>query len=170
MTNRKNIFKFQLINTLLFIVLFYVQYNGVFTISISSANPMLVLALFVTVCMFSSELTSAILGLVLGVFVDSVAATPSGFNALVFIFLGVASSLIIKHLFNNNLWAGAALCAICTTFYYLFRWVFCIAFHSNLTDNLSYIMEIVFPSVLYTTVLAVPFYFIEKRLYYKFYK
>ena len=69
MTNRKNIFLLRLINTLLFFALFFIQYNGVFTISIASANPMLPLALLVTVCMFSSELTSAISGLLLGIFV-----------------------------------------------------------------------------------------------------
>ena len=170
MTNRKNVFKLRLINTLLFIVLFYIQYNGVFTIKIASANPMLTLALLVTVCMFSSELTSAISGLLLGIFVDSVASTPPGFNAIIFMIIAVASSLIVKHLFNNNVWAGAALCALCAVFYYLLRWVFCIAFTTSLKDNLTYIMETIFPSVLYTAVFAIPFYFIEKKLYNKFYK
>ena len=170
MTNRKNIFILRLINTLIFIVLFYVQYNGVFTIGIATANPMLPLALLVTVCMFSSELTSAISGLLLGIFIDSVASTPPGFNAIVFMIIGVASSLIVKHLFNNNVLSSAALCALCSAFYYLLRWLFCIAFSANLTDNLFYIMQIVFPSVLYTAILAIPFYYIEKKLYNKFYK
>ena len=170
MTNRKNIFLLRLINTLLFIALFLIQYNGAFTISIARANPMLPLALLVTVCMFSSELTSAVSGLLLGVFVDTVASTPPGFNAMIFMIIAVAASLIIKHLFNNNIWAGVALCALCSAFYYLVRWLFCIAFTATITDNLTYIMEIVFPSVLYTALFAIPFYYIEKKLYNKFYK
>ncbi len=170
MKNRKNLFILRLINTLLFIVLLYVQYNGVFTISISQANPMLPLALLVAICMFCSELTAAITGLLVGVFIDSVAATPPGFNAIVFIILGVASSLIVKYLFNNNIFAGVALCALCTSVYLLLRWIFCIAFSANLSENLTYVMQTIFPSVLYTAVLAIPLYYLERKLYNKFYK
>lgn len=170
MTNRKNVLKLRIINALFFIILLYVQYNGVFSLSISTANPMLPLALLVAISMFCSELTAAISGLLVGVFIDSVAATPPGFNAIIFIIIGVASSLIIKHLFNKNIWAGIVLCALCAAFYYLVRWAFCIAFSVNLTDNLTYIMETVFPSVLYTAVFAIPFYFLERKLYGKFYK
>ena len=170
MTNRKTIFILRLINALFFIVLFYIQYNGVFSVKIGTINPMLTLSLLVAVCMFSSELTAAISGLLLGIFVDSVASTPPGFNAIIFMIIGVAASLIVKHLFNNNVWAGAALCALCAAFYYLLRWLFCIAFSTSLTDNLTYIMETILPSILYTAVFAIPFYFIEKKLYNRFYK
>ena len=88
MTNRKTIFILRLINALFFIVLFYIQYNGVFSVKIGTINPMLTLSLLVAVCMFSSELTAAISGLLLGIFVDSVASTPPGFNAIIFMIIG----------------------------------------------------------------------------------
>ena len=170
MKNRNNIFKLRLINTLIFIVLLYIQYNGVFTISISRANPMLPLALLVAICMFCSEITAAISGLIVGIFVDTVAATPPGFNAITFMILGVCASLVVKYLFNNNIFAGVALCALCTTFYLLLRWAFCIAFSANFSENLTYIMRTIFPSILYTAVFAIPFYYLERKLYGKFYK
>lgn len=170
MTNRKNIFVLRLINALIFIVLLYVQYNGVFTIKIAQINPMLSLALLVMICIFSSEITSAISGLLVGIFVDTVASTPQGFNAITFMILGLAASLIIKHLFNNNIFSAVALCAICAAVYYLLRWMISIAFWASFTESLTYLMQIAFPSVLYTSVFAIPFYYLEKKLYNKFYK
>ena len=140
MKNRKNILKLRLVNTLIFIALLFIQYNGVFTISISRASPMLPLALLVTICMFCSELTAAISGLIVGVFID------------------------------NNIFASVALCALCTAFYLLLRWAFCIAFSANFSENLTYIMRTIFPSVLYTAVFSIPFYYLERKLYGKFYK
>lgn len=170
MTNRKNIFILRLINALFFVVLLYVQYNGAFTIKIAQANPMLPLALLVAVCMFCSEITAAISGLLIGIFIDTVASTPQGFNAAVFMILGLGSSLIVRYLFNNNIFSGIALCALCTTVYFILRWVFCVAFSANLTENLTYLMQIAFPSVLYTSAFSIPFYYLEKKLYSKFYK
>lgn len=169
MKSPKNIFKLRLINTLLFIVLLYIQYNGVFSLKIATASPMLVLSLLVTICMFCSEITAALSGLLLGIFIDTVASTPQGFNAVVFMILGLISALIIRHLFNNNLFSSVALCALCATAYYLTRWLCCIAFNANFTENLKYIMQTVFPSVLYTAIFAIPFYFIQKKLYNKYY-
>ena len=168
MTSRKNIFKLRFINTLLFAILILIQYNGVFTLKIASANPMLPFALLITICMFCSELTAAISGLLVGIFIDTVAATPQGFNAVTFMILGLIAALIIRHLFNNNIFSAIALCALCTAAYYLLRFVFCIAFSSNLAENLTYLMQTVLPSVLYTSIFAVPFYYLEKMLYNKF--
>ena len=100
MTSRKNIFILRLINTLIFAILIYIQYNSNFTLKIDTANPVLPIALLIPICMFCSELTAAISGLLVGIFMDTVAATPQGFNAISLMILGLASALIIKHLFN----------------------------------------------------------------------
>lgn len=134
------------------------------------ANPMLPLALLIPICMFSSEITAAISGLIVGIFMDSVAATPQGFNAITLMILGLVAALIIRHLFNNNILSSVALCALCTTVYFLLRFIFCFAFSVSLTENLTYLMQTAFPSVLYTAVLTVPFYYLERALYNKFYK
>ncbi|MBR3969203.1 MAG: rod shape-determining protein MreD [Clostridia bacterium] len=170
MTSRKNIFKLRLINALVFIVLFYIQYNGIFSIKIAQANPLLCIAFLVTMCMFCSELTSTITGLVLGIFIDTVTATPPGFNALLLMVLGLAVSLIVKHLFNNNIFSAIALCTMCATIYYLLRWLLHFAFVSSVAENLTYLLQIALPSVLYTVVFAVPFYYFQKALHKKFYK
>lgn len=170
MTSRKNIFKLRLINALVFIVLFYIQYNGIFSIKIAQANPLLCIAFLVIMCMFCSELTSTITGLVLGIFIDTVTATPPGFNALLLMVLGLAVSLIVKHLFNNNIFSAIALCTMCATIYYLLRWLLHFAFVSSVAENLTYLLQIALPSVLYTAIFAVPFYYFQKALHKKFYK
>ncbi len=169
MTSSKNIFKLRFINTLLFILLIFIQYNGVFSLKIATANPMLPISLFVAVCMFCSELSSVISGLIIGVFIDSVAATPAGFNATILMIFGICISLIVRHLFNNNIWSAISLCLMTTTVYFLLRWLFCFAFSVSFTETLTYLMQTVFPSVFYTTAFAVPFYYLEKFLYKKFY-
>lgn len=170
MKSRKNIFKLRLINGLLFAVLIFIQYNSSFSFKISQANPLLPLALLVTVSMFCSELTAAISGLIVGIFMDTAAATPQGFNAITLLALGLAAALVVRHLFNNNILSSVALCILCTVVYYLSRWIFCLAFSASLTENLTYLMRTAFPSVLYTAIFAVPFYYLERALYNKFYK
>lgn len=170
MKSRKNIFILRLINVLLFFVLIFIQYNSVFSIKIIKANPVLPLALLICVCMFSSEITAAISGLAVGIFMDTTAATPPAFNAITLMILGLAAALIVKHLFNNNILSSLALCALCTAVYFLIRFVFCIAFSLSLAENITYLLQRVLPSVIYTTAFAVPFYYLERALYNKFYK
>lgn len=170
MTSRKNIFKLRFINALFFFFLLVIQYNGVFTIKIANANPMLPIALLVCTCMFSSELTAAISGLLVGIFIDGIAATPPGFNSILLFLLGLAVSLVVRHLFNNNVFSAVALCVLSTFIYFLLRWIFCFAFWASLNENLTYLLQTVFPSILYTAVFSVPFYYLEKALYHKFYK
>lgn len=170
MKSQRKIFALRLINAILFAVLIYVQYNSVFTLKIASANPLLPIALLVPICMFCSEVTAAISGLIVGIFIDAVAATPQGFNAIVFMLLGLAVALTVRHLFNNNILSSVALCALCATVYFILRWIFCFAFSATFTENLTYLMQTAFPSVLYTCVFAVPLYYLEKALYNKFYE
>ncbi len=170
MENKKSVFTLRLINALLFILLFLVQYNGIFTIKIVAATPMLPIALLIAICMFCSELRGALTGLVVGIFVDTVASTPQGFNAIIFCILGLTAVLITKHLFNNNVLSAISLCALCTLFYFIIRWIFCLSLSLSFTENLTYLMGIIFPSCLYTCIFIVPFYYLEKFLYKKFYK
>ena len=95
MKSQRKIFALRLINAILFAVLIYVQYNSVFTLKIASANPLLPMALLIPICMFSSEITAALSGLAVGIFMDAVAATPQGFNAIVLMLLGLAVPLIV---------------------------------------------------------------------------
>ena len=169
MTDRKKVFILRIINALLFIIFIFIQYNGIFNLRLMSANPMLPLALLVACCMFASEFTSAFTGLAVGIFVDGVSSTASGFIAIIFMVIAVAVSLIAKHLFNNNVFAAFTLCLLCCIFYFTVRWIFCFAFSLSFTENLTYLMSCALPSAVYTAVLIIPMYFLQKFLYNKFY-
>ncbi len=170
MRSTKNIFLLRFINTVIFAVFIFIQYNGVFSIKIFNANPFLPLALLVSVSMFCSELSACIAGLIAGIFIDSVAATPMGFNSIILFVLGLMVALIVRHLFNNNIWSAIALCFICTTLYFLIRFIATVAFSLTFAEILTYLIRTVFPSVFYTTVLIVPLYYFEKALYKRLYK
>lgn len=170
MKSNKNLFILRLINGILFAVLIFVQYSATFSFKILHANPMLPLALLVAICIFCSEVTGAISGLAVGVFIDATAATPQGFNAITFMLIGLAATLIIRYLFNNNIFSAIALCLLCSAFYFILRWIFCYAGSISLTENLTYLMQTAFPSVIYTSVFIIPLYYLERFLYKKFYK
>ena len=170
MTSQKSILKLRLINTGIFALLLCIQYSGIFNIKIMNANPLISLALLVAICMFCSELTAALSGVILGVFMDTVTATPPAFNAIVLLVIGLAVALIVRHLFNNNIFSAIALCAMCSTAYYILRWLLEFAFLSSLSENLIYLLQTALPSIIYTSIFIVPFYFLEKKLYKKFYK
>ncbi len=169
MRSTKNIFLLRFINTIFFAILIFIQYNGVFSLKINNANPFLPLALLVAISMFCSELSACVAGLIAGFFIDSVASVPSGFNAIILFLLGLAVSLIVRHLFNNNIWSAIALCIMTCTVYFIVRWVFSIAFSLSFAENLTYLIRYAFPSILYTAVFIIPFYFLEKKLYKKLY-
>lgn len=170
MENKKNVLVLHLINALLFLLLFLIQYNGAFSIKILTATPMLPLALLISICMFCSELRGALTGLVVGIFLDGVTSTPQGFNALTFCFLGLAAVLVIKHLFNNNILSAVSLCALCSLFYFVLRWIISLSVSLSFTENLTYLMGIILPSCLYTGIFIIPFYYFEKLLYKKYNK
>lgn len=169
MTDRKKLLILRLINTVFFVLLISFQYNSIFNIKILTANPMLPLSLLVAITIFSSELTAAISGLIVGIFIDSASSAPSGFHGIIFLLLGLAVSLTVRHLFNNNILSSIALCFLCGTLYYLVHWALFLAHNLSFIENLTYLMRTAFPSVIYTTVFIVPFYFLEKFLYNKFY-
>ena len=170
MKSQKRIFLLRFINAILFLVAISLQYNNIFSLKILTANPMLSLSLLVGIAMFSSEFTATITGLVVGIFIDGVSSTVPGFHAICFLLLALGAALTVRHLFNNNVFSAVALCLIGSSIYYILRWALCIASHLSLNENLTYLMQTAFGSVLYTCAFVIPIYFLEKFLYSKFYR
>ena len=167
MKSRKKLFLLGIINALLFTVLLLIQYSTVISIKILTANPMLPLTLLVAIAMFSSELTACLTGLFVGMFVDSVASTPSGFNSIIFFILAFAVSLTVRYLFNNNIRSGLALCFLSSAIYALLRFVFCFAFSNSFSESLNYLLRYTLPSAVYTALLIIPFYYLQRFLFEK---
>ena len=162
MVNSKPKISYIAVNFLLFIFALLLQYNDSFTIKIATANPMLPLAVLVCFSMFASETVSALTGLVVGIFADSAAGTPVGFNTILFFVIALAVSLTVRYLFNNNYRSAIAL-NFSTLLYFTARWLLSFTF-GGLQTSLGYIMRFAIPSIVYTLFFAVPLYYLQKFL------
>ena len=166
MTKPQKTFLLSLFNAALFLVLILFHYSGA-SIKISGANPMSALALLVAVIMFSGELGGVLAGTALGIVLDSVSATPTGFNTVTLIVISFSGTLISHYLFNRNLKSAIALCLICATAYFVARWLVCFAFAGDTEGSFYYLIRYAVPSAVYTTVFIIPFFFTEKYLFSK---
>ncbi len=164
MTDRKKVFLIFLINTLLFsvLILFHYAGNG---IKIMNANPMSALALLVCIIMFSGELSGVITGIAVGVILDSVTSTPIGFNTITLAIISFIAVLISHFLFNRNIKSALVLCLICSALYFSARWIAGFAFAGDVRGSFGYLLRYALSSTVYTTVFAVPFFYIEKKLF-----
>ena len=163
MSNKKTALIF-LINAALFAVLVLFHYSGA-SIKIMNANPLSALALLVTVIMFSSELTGVLTGVAIGIVLDSVAATPPGFNTAVLTLISFGATIVSHYLFNRNLKAALTLCLISAAVYFAARWLVCFAFAGDVESSINYLLRYAAPSAIYTAVFAAPFFYLEKRLF-----
>lgn len=168
MKKTNDIVKLFLLNAAIAFVAFILQYNGTFGIKISTANPMLMLAVCIAFSMFSGELYSVIFALVLGIVTDGAAATPICFNTILFILISLSVSLTVHFLFNNNIRSAICLGLIGSAIYYIVRFIFCFS-KNTLENSVGYILRYVLPSVIYTAVIVIILFFIEKKIFGKYY-
>lgn len=165
MTDKKKNIPFYLLTALITLVLFIVQYNGVFSLKIGGANPMLVFALCVCYSMFSGELNAVIYALILGALTDGAASGTTGFfNTCLFMLTAFAVSLIVRYVFNNNFRAALALGIITGTFYYILRFIFCVP-KGTLENSVGYLLSSSLPSVIYTAVVTLGLYFVVRLIF-----
>lgn len=156
-----------MLNFLLFFMLYIMHYCGIFNIAIIGANPLSPLALLVAVCMFCSEGTAAFAGFTIGIFMDAVSADSSFLYTATFLICGVGTSLIVHYYFNNNIRSAIALCLISCVFVFLARWLCFYCFGKSLTESLEYLLRFALPSVIYTAIFIIPFYYLERRICHK---
>ncbi|MBR4909959.1 MAG: hypothetical protein IKZ47_01385 [Clostridia bacterium] len=155
-----------LLNAAIFFILLLFHYSGA-SIKIAGANPISALALLVAVIMFSSELTGVCAGILTGIVMDGVAATPAGFNTVVLMLLSFAAAILSHYIFNRNVQSAATLCLLFTVVYYIARWLVTFAFAGDLEGGFNYLIVTAAPSAVYTTLFIIPFYYLQKYLFSK---
>lgn len=153
-----------LINALLLIAACTIQYNGIFTVKIGNANPMLPLCVLISLSMFSSELGAVIAAMFTGMIADSAAATPIGFNTVIMMVTALSVSITVHYFFNNNIRSAAALAAMASLFYFTLRWLFAI-FIGSIAEDLEYLLSFALPSAVYTTVIVIPLYYLQRYIH-----
>lgn len=167
MLKNKNGIKIAAINVLLFIIFVVLSGTTGISLKIANASPIFAIALLVSLSMFLSETASAFSGFIFGAFMDATSALPFGFNSVYLLITALATALIIRHLFNNNLRSAIALCLIISLLYFFLRWLIGYS-GADLESSLGYLIRFGVPSALYTTVFIIPFYYLEKFIFRKF--
>lgn len=162
----KNRFPFLKV-TLLFLLFFVVcifYSTGAFSLTIGYATPFTVLPLLIAFSILSTPMKSAMLGLVIGIFLDSTAGKTYCFNAVVLMFIACFACLVANNLFNKNIKATYVISLLSSIAYYLLYWIFFFIFGYSLKDSLTYLIRDAFPTAIYTSLFIFPFYFILKYI------
>ena len=159
--NRSRRFVVAIIEILIFATLLLLHYSGAFKITSIRSNPVTVIPFLVAFSIFNEEWASAFTGMAVGIVMDSSASQYSFFHTTIFMLIGLSSCLIIHYLFNNNVRSAIALSLLATLFYFLMRWLFFHAFSSSSYDSVFYLMHYALPSVIYTNLFIVPFYYLQ---------
>lgn len=162
--NRLRRYTVALIQFIIFAVLLLLHYSGALRISAIRANPIALIPFLVAFSFFNDEWVCAFTGMAVGIFMDAASSQFSLFHTVLMFLIGLASCLIVHHLFNNNVFGAVALSVISTLFYFLLRWIFFHTVGSNIEDSVFYLMYYALPSVIYTNVFIVPFYYLQKKL------
>lgn len=151
------------INVVLICLLTALRYSGVLTFKIGNAVPVIVLPVIIAISLFSGNTASLLYALLAGILMDSMASDSSCFNTLFFVITATASNMLISRFLNRNIKAAIYLSAIISLVYFFLKYLIFFAFNS-ISVNYDYFMLYLIPSVLYTAIFIVPFYFLEKKI------
>jgi len=152
-----------IINIILFLIAVVLQYNGVFSISVFGFSPSLTLSILIPLSMFLSEYTAFFCGLGVGIAVDAFSSTTFGFNSIVYSIIALLVCLVSHFIFNNNFRSNIVLVLAFSFLYYLARWFIFYGF-VKIADTLHYIAGVAFPSAVFTAIISIAIYFVQKHI------
>lgn len=152
-----------LINFILIICLFVLRYSGLATLAIGHAVPITLLPLVVAVSLFYGEWYGAAAGLFAGALMDTSMSGSSCFNTLAIMLLGLLCGVLSSYYMNKNIRSAACLSLGAAFLYLLTRQTFFYSF-KGITVGAEYYSSYFIPTVIYTAIFIIPFYFLEKKL------
>lgn len=160
--NNRQIWAF-IINAFILILLFVLRYSGLATLRIGQAVPVTLIPFVISVAMFYGEWKGAVCGFAAGALMDGSMSGSSCFNTLTVMFIGLVSGVLASRYLNRNI--KSALClSLGGAFVYLFlRLTFFYSF-KGFSIGSDYFGYYFIPTVFYTAVFVIPFYFAEKKL------
>ena len=153
------------IAVLYFFIFIFSRIPGL-SLTLFGITPILLIPALIAGAMFFKETFSLIMGIYVGVLLDSTTATGF-FNTAVFTVIGLAAGILASHLLNQNIRAAALLSLIMSFVYYFAKWFFYILI-GNEPQKLEYLFQISIPSCIYTAIFIIPFYYLFKFIYKKF--
>ena len=163
MTDKRQPALVNLINFSLIGLIFIFRYSGLFVLNIGEATSIMLIPLVVAISIFFGEFNGFIAGLVSGILLDTQVVGSSCFNLFALMLLGLLSGLFSTYLLNKNLKSAICLCLGAAFLYFLSRYLVLFAFKGS-PLNFSYFSSYLIPSVIYTSIFIVPFYYLERYL------
>ena len=113
--------------------------------------------------MYFGDNATILAALFAGVLMDSMSADSSWFNTVFFALAAAVCNFLCSSFLNKNLKSALSLTAIVSLIYFFIRYLIFFAF-SEVSVNYDYFVLYFIPSVVYTAVFIIPFYFLEKKL------
>ncbi len=151
------------INLFIIIFLFVLRYSGLVTLAIGQAVPITLIPFVAAVALCYGEWYGAAAGFFAGALMDSVTTASSCFNSLTVMLIGLVCGLLSSYYLNKNLYAAACV-SLGASFTYLFaRLLFFYSF-KGISIGADYYSLYFIPTVFYTALFIIPFYFLEKKL------
>lgn len=135
----------------IFFVFYIFTYTDILPLTIGNASAQLLISAVVAVAIFYGEWTGFVVGMIAGIFADSVAANTVCFNMIALMLIGFTVGLIINRYFNRNIFSAIILCATSSIIYFFMHWLIFFAFNS-FQGVWQYFFFYSLPSAVYSTV------------------
>ena len=160
--SNKQIISF-IINFFLIVVLYILRYSGIMTLKIGQAVPITLIPFVVAIAIFYGEWWGASAGFFAGALMDGSMSGSSCFNTISIMLVGLIAGVLASYFMNKNIRSAACL-SLGSAFAYLFcKMLFFYSFKGIATGAEYYSLYFI-PTVFYTALFIVPFYFLLKKL------
>ena len=131
------------------------------------AKPILLIPILIALSTSENELISGIFGAICGLLVDLSCGKLFGFNGVIFLLVGVFSSLLFLHLMRKNILNVIVLTVVAAVIQGLLDFFFYYVMWKYEGTNIVF-MKIILPSVIFTTIASPFVYLIIKYIIVKF--
>ena len=152
-----------IVNAVILLLLFILRYTGLATLTIGQASPITLIPFVAAFALFYGELKGAALGFAAGALMDSCVTTSSFFNTLIMLFIGLVCGILANYYLNKNIKAAICL-SLGASFFYLFARLIIFYSFRGISVDAEYYGYYFIPTVFYTAIFIIPFYFLEKKL------
>ena len=134
---------------------------------ITSVMPLIVIPCVITIAMFEGETAGAAFGIFGGLLWDIENGRVFGFNAFFLMLMCVLVSLLIQNLFRNTIVSCVLFCACAAFIQQVVTWFFFV-YLAGSEQFLVSLFRIILPTVAYTVLFELLFYFLIKYINKKF--
>ncbi len=152
---------FFIITSVLGFLLFLLDSTGILSLRIGNAQPLYLLPLLVAVAMAGREWVGLIFGACFGILLDTIGAETFSFNMIVLTVIGCTCGLLCSYYVNDNIFAACVLSFFSHLCYFTLRWFFFYVCAGK-AEALSYFALYCIPTVIYSSLFIIPFYYLIK--------